>query len=120
MPNGRRGMKLLLTEFVVMKENLVIALPQQQFSMLERVYKVSDNNPDDWQDYVVLGINWACSRLKDGVPNDGYWEYEVSKPTAVVYRVQLAEDWLTNIEGWQKEKLRWQQEQEEIELSRVA
>jgi hypothetical protein len=91
-------------------------LPPKEFEYFQHVWKVDDCNPEDWKDYIVLGVNWACSRLANGIPNDGYWEYELSKPTGIVWRVQLAEDWLMNDEQWEKEKTRWLSEQEEIDL----
>jgi hypothetical protein len=85
----------------------LVQLPETAFNYFDRVYKIDDCDPNEWKEYVVLGINWVCTRLKDGIPNDGYWEYEVSKPTSRVTRVQFSEDWLVNVEQLEKEKERY-------------
>jgi hypothetical protein len=88
-----------------------VQLPEKAFDYFDRAWKIDDCDPNEWKEYVVLGINWVCTRLKNGVSDDGYWEYEVSKPTGLVTRVQVSEDWLINAEQLAKEKERYAQEQ---------
>ena len=88
----------------------VVNLPATEFKLLDRVWKMDNCDPDDYKEYVVLGINWVCTRLKNGVPNDGYWEYEVSAPTGMVSRVNVAEDWLINESQLKKQKQRYEED----------
>ena len=88
----------------------LVQLPETAFNYFDRAWKIDDCDPSDWKEYIILGINWVCTRLKNGIPNDGYWEYELSKPTGVVSRVQVSEDWLVNATQLEQQKQRYQED----------